>query len=87
MTPVTGKLLTLTLVRDSVVAAVSVTNKAIPDLRVTVTSAFAQGPLAAAEGAPGHAHRPGGTSGWYARAALGASGAASGVPGVHRPRR
>lgn len=34
---------------DAVVAAVSVANQAIPDLRVTVTSAFAQGPLAAAE--------------------------------------
>jgi steroid delta-isomerase-like uncharacterized protein len=34
---------------DAVVAAVSVTTQAIPDLRVTVTSAFAQGPLAAAE--------------------------------------
>src|SRR6516165_4495670 len=34
---------------DAVVAAVSVTTQAIPDLRVTVTSAFAQGPVAAAE--------------------------------------
>jgi ketosteroid isomerase-like protein len=34
---------------DAVVAAVSLTSQAIPDLRVTVTSAFAQGPLAAAE--------------------------------------
>jgi steroid delta-isomerase-like uncharacterized protein len=34
---------------DAVVAAVSVTTQAIPDLRVTVTSAFAQGQLAAAE--------------------------------------
>src|SRR5215831_19500271 len=34
---------------DAVVAAVAVTVKAIPDLRVTVASAFAQGPLAAAE--------------------------------------
>src|SRR5689334_20768272 len=34
---------------DAVVAAVSVTLQAIPDLRVTVASAFAQGPLAAAE--------------------------------------
>ena len=34
---------------DAVVAAVSVAIQAIPDLRVTVTSAFAQGPLAAAE--------------------------------------
>jgi steroid delta-isomerase-like uncharacterized protein len=34
---------------DAVVAAVSVTVQAIPDLRMTVTSAFAQGPLAAAE--------------------------------------
>src|SRR5262249_25714865 len=31
------------------VAAVSVTTQAIPDLPVTVTSVFAQGPLAAAE--------------------------------------
>jgi predicted ester cyclase len=31
------------------VAAVSVTAQAIPDLRVTVTSMFAHGPLAAAE--------------------------------------
>jgi steroid delta-isomerase-like uncharacterized protein len=34
---------------DAVAAAVSVTIRAIPDLRVAVTSAFAQGPLAAAE--------------------------------------
>jgi steroid delta-isomerase-like uncharacterized protein len=34
---------------DAVVAAVSATIVAIPDLKVTVTSAFAQGPLAAAE--------------------------------------
>jgi steroid delta-isomerase-like uncharacterized protein len=34
---------------DAVVAAVAVTVQAIPDLRVTVASAFAQGPLAAAE--------------------------------------
>jgi steroid delta-isomerase-like uncharacterized protein len=34
---------------EAVVAAVSVTVQAIPDLRVTVASAFAQGPLAAAE--------------------------------------
>ncbi len=34
---------------DSVVAAVLVTVRAIPDLRVTVVSAFAHGPLAAAE--------------------------------------
>src|SRR5262245_66449614 len=34
---------------DAVVAAVSVTLQAIPDLRVTVTSEFAHGPLAAAE--------------------------------------
>src|SRR5262249_15421637 len=34
---------------DAVVAAVAATVQAIPDLRVTVTSAFAQGPLAAAE--------------------------------------
>ena len=34
---------------DAVVAAVSVTLSAIPDLRVTVTSLFAQGPFAAAE--------------------------------------
>ena len=34
---------------DAVVAAVSVTTQAIPDLRVTVISAFAQGPPAAAE--------------------------------------
>src|SRR5262245_29488269 len=34
---------------DAVVAAVSVTLQAIPDLRITVTSVFAQGPLAAAE--------------------------------------
>jgi lincosamide nucleotidyltransferase A/C/D/E len=34
---------------DAVVAAVSVTVQAIPDLRVTVRSAFAHGPLAAAE--------------------------------------
>ncbi len=34
---------------DAVVAAVSVTLRAIPDLRVTVASAFAHGPLAAAE--------------------------------------
>ena len=34
---------------DAVVAAVSVTLRAIPDLRVTVVSAFADGPLAAAE--------------------------------------
>src|SRR5262249_59778182 len=33
----------------AVVAAVSVTMQAIPDRRVTVTSAIAQGPLAAAE--------------------------------------
>ena len=33
----------------AVVAAVSVTVRAIPDLRVTVVSAFADGPLAAAE--------------------------------------
>jgi steroid delta-isomerase-like uncharacterized protein len=34
---------------DAVVAAASVTFQAIPDLRVTVVSAFADGPLAAAE--------------------------------------
>jgi ketosteroid isomerase-like protein len=34
---------------EAVVAAVSVTVRAIPDLRVTVVSAFAHGPLAAAE--------------------------------------
>jgi steroid delta-isomerase-like uncharacterized protein len=34
---------------DAVVAAVAVTVRAIPDLRVTVVSAFAHGPLAAAE--------------------------------------
>jgi ketosteroid isomerase-like protein len=34
---------------DAVVAAVSVTVQAIPDLRVTVVSAFAHGPLGAAE--------------------------------------
>jgi ketosteroid isomerase-like protein len=34
---------------DAVVAAVSVTIQAIPDLRVTVTALFAHGPLAAAE--------------------------------------
>jgi ketosteroid isomerase-like protein len=34
---------------NAVVAAVTVTIQAIPDLRVTVTPAFAQGPLAAAE--------------------------------------
>ena len=34
---------------DAVVAAVSLTVQAIPDLRVTVVSAFADGPLAAAE--------------------------------------
>ena len=34
---------------DAVVAAVSVTIRAIPDLRVNVVSAFAHGPLGAAE--------------------------------------
>src|SRR5262249_20458979 len=34
---------------DAVMAAASVTVQAIPDLRVTVVSAFANGPLAAAE--------------------------------------
>ena len=34
---------------DAIVAAVSATVRAIPDLRVTVVSAFAHGPLAAAE--------------------------------------
>jgi steroid delta-isomerase-like uncharacterized protein len=34
---------------DAVVAAVSVTVQAIPDLRITVISTFAQGPHAAAE--------------------------------------
>lgn len=34
---------------DAVVAAVSVTVRAIPDLRITVLSAIAQGPLAAVE--------------------------------------
>src|SRR5262245_34550146 len=34
---------------DAVVAAVSLTTQAIPDLRVSVASAFAQGPLAAAQ--------------------------------------
>jgi steroid delta-isomerase-like uncharacterized protein len=34
---------------DAVVAAVSVTVRAIPDVRVTVTSTFAEGALAAAE--------------------------------------
>ena len=34
---------------DAIVAAVSVTLRAIPDLRITVVSTFAHGPLAAAE--------------------------------------
>jgi predicted ester cyclase len=34
---------------DAVVATVSITLQAIPDLRVTVVSVFADGPLAAAE--------------------------------------
>src|SRR5262245_24317956 len=62
---------------DAVVAAVSVTTQAIPDLRVTVTSAFAQGPLAAAEvkiqrrcGAPGINTRRGGRDRGYHQASV-----------------